>query len=98
LCGLGEWRESTTGLSPLPLKLVPTNVPNEKTTTLYATGAWLDDQTFSMIWRFIETAHYERVTCTFQGDSVQVEFKKSLAILNPDTKDTRPILQGQLSA
>jgi CubicO group peptidase (beta-lactamase class C family) len=98
LCGLGEWRESTTGLSPLPLKLVPTSVPNEKTTTLYATGAWLDDQTFSMIWRFIETAHYERVTCTFQGDTVQVEFKKSLAILNPDTKDTRPILQGQLSA
>ena len=43
-----------------------------------------------MHWRFIETAHYDRVTCRFEGDSLRIEFKKSISILNPDMKDERP--------
>ncbi len=95
LCGLSEWRLGQTTLSLIPLKLVPTGVPGETITPVAATGSWTDANTFSMIWRFIETAHYEMVTCRFTDDGVQVEFKKSLAIINPATKDDRPVLEGK---
>ncbi len=95
LCGLSEWRLGQTTLSVIPLKLVPTGVPGETTIPVAATGTWTDANTFSMIWRFIETAHYETVTCRFSDDGVQVDFKKSLAIINPSTKDDRPVLEGK---
>ncbi|TLU99092.1 serine hydrolase domain-containing protein [Dyadobacter luticola] len=93
--GLGNWKIGMTDLSTLPLKLVLTPVPGEKLTKIACNGAWIDDSTFEMTWRFIETAHYETVSCKFTGDSMQVEFKRSLAILN-NTKDARPILSGKM--
>ncbi|GAB3562392.1 hypothetical protein GCM10027578_04680 [Spirosoma luteolum] len=98
LCGLSEWRQGQTSLSPDPLKLVPTSVPGETRTTLCATGSWTDANTYAMIWRFIETAHYETVTCRFTDGGVTVEFRSSLSIITPNGKDKRPILTGRLMA
>lgn len=95
--GLGNWKIGLTDLSTMPLKLVLTPVPGEKKTKIAANGAWVDDATFEMTWRFIETAHYETVRCKFEGDSVQVEFKRSLAIIG-NTKDPRPVLSGKAIA
>jgi CubicO group peptidase (beta-lactamase class C family) len=92
--GLGNWKIGLTDLSTMPLKLVLTPVPGEKKTKIAANGAWIDDTTFEMTWRFIETAHYETVRCKFEGDNVQVEFKRSLAIVG-NTKDPRPVLSGK---
>lgn len=100
-CGLGRWIERETDLSALPLKLTPTLIPGETKTKVAASGTWTDDNTFVVTLRFIETAHYETITCRFDpasAQTVQVEFKKSLAILNASIKDTRPILQGRLLA
>jgi CubicO group peptidase (beta-lactamase class C family) len=93
--GVGNWKVGLTDLSPMPLKLVLTPVPNDPKTKIAGNGAWIDEKTFEMTWRFIETAHYETVTCKFEGDAVQIEFKKSLAIL-AKTKDPRPVLNGKM--
>ena len=94
--GINKWKEGITDLSTIPLKLVLTPVPGETKTKIAANGTWLDDKTFEMTWRFIETAHYETVTCTFDGEKIQVAFKRSLAILG-NTKDARPVLTGSMT-
>jgi CubicO group peptidase (beta-lactamase class C family) len=95
-CGIGRWVDGETDLSVIPLKLVPTAVPEETRTKIAGSGAWSDDDTFVMHWRFIETAHYERVTCRFEGDVVRIEFKRSLELVNPAMKDKRPLLTGKV--
>lgn len=95
-CGIGRWLEGQTNLSAVPLKLVPTTYPGEKSMKIACGGAWSDEKTFVMHWRFIETAHYQSVTCAFEESSLRVEFRKSMAILNPATKDSRPVLEGKL--
>jgi CubicO group peptidase (beta-lactamase class C family) len=97
-CGMGRWQKGETDLSAVPLKLVPTSGPRELPMKIAAGGAWSDPNTFVMFWRFIETAHYESVTCRFEEDNLRVEFKKSLAYLNPAVKDNRPVLVGKLLA
>ncbi|GAB3896358.1 hypothetical protein GCM10028803_13860 [Larkinella knui] len=97
VCGLGSWKEGESDLSTVPLKLVPTSVPKETKTKVAASGAWSDENTFTMTWRFIETAHYENVTCRFDGDNLRLEFQKSLAVLS-NSKDPRPVLEGKLLA
>lgn len=94
----GRWVEGETDLSTLPLKLAPTPVPGETKTKVATSGTWTDPNTFMMTVRFIETAHYETITCSFDNNNLQVAFKKSLAILNPSVKDDRPTLQGRLVA
>ncbi|WP_221390536.1 serine hydrolase [Dyadobacter sp. NIV53] len=96
-CGIGKWKEGLTDISTMPLKLVLTPVPGENKSKIAASGIWTSENTFEMVWRFIETAHYETVTCKFEKDDVQVEFKRSLAILG-NTKDSRPVLNGKLVA
>lgn len=97
LCGINRWAERESTFPTTPLKLVPTLTPGEHQTLVAATGTWPDANTFLMTWRFIETAHYETVTCRFAGDTVSVEFENSLAKINK-TKDPRPVLQGKLQA
>jgi len=48
-----------------------------------------------MTCRFIETAHYDTVTCHFGDDSVAVSFESSRARINK-AKDERPVLQGEV--
>ena len=95
--GMGRWIEGDTDLSTLPLKLAPTPVPGETKTKFAASGTWTEPNTLMLTVRFIETAHYETITCQFDKESVQVELKKSLAILNPSIKDDRPKLQGRIA-
>ena len=97
LCGINRWAERESTFPATPLKLVPTPIPGERQTLVAATGTWPDANTFLMTWRFIETAHYETVTCRFTGDTVSVEFENSLSKINK-TKDPRPVLQGKLQA
>ncbi|WP_215239990.1 serine hydrolase domain-containing protein [Dyadobacter helix] len=93
--GINKWKEGMTDMPVMPLKLVLTPVPGETKSKIAASGTWLNENTFEMTLRFIETAHYEKVKCTFDGTSLSVEFKRSLAILG-NTKDARPVLKGVL--
>ncbi|QRR03650.1 serine hydrolase domain-containing protein [Dyadobacter sandarakinus] len=93
--GLGKWKEGTTTLSVMPLKLVLTPVPGEKISKTAASGTWTDDATFEITCRFIETAHYETIRLHFEGQKVGIDFRRSLAIL-ANTKDPRPALTGTM--
>jgi CubicO group peptidase (beta-lactamase class C family) len=94
-CGINKWKYGITDINTLPLKLTQTIIPGEMQTKIAASGAWTDDNTFEMTWRFIETAHYEVVKCRFNQGDIETEFVRSLAILG-NTKDARPILKGKL--
>lgn len=94
-CGLGRWATGRTAISPAPLHLVREAIPGETTTPIAVSGAWSDEKTFTMFWRFTETAHYQSVACRMEGDDLRVEFKKSAAILSPGGKDGRPVLIGK---
>lgn len=96
VCGLGEWRSGTSDLSTVPLKLVATAVPGETTSKIAAAAAWSAEDTLQLQWRFIETAHYDTATCRFKEDGVELEFRRSLAVINPSAKDPRPVLKGKL--
>lgn len=96
-CGLGQWALGQTDLPTVPLKLVPTAVPGETTSKLAAAGAWSDEKTFAMQWRFIETAHYDTLTCRFDGDDAKFQFRRSLSVLNPTSMDSRPTLSGRIA-
>lgn len=96
-CGIGKWKLGVTDISTLPLKLTQTIIPGETKTKIAASGAWTDENTFEMTWRFIETAHYEIVKCRFDKGNLETEFLRSLAILG-NTKDARSVLKGNLAA
>lgn len=93
LCSINRWVMGTTTFPVAPLMLTPTPVPGGPDRKVAGFGTWQDPNTFVMTWRFIETAHYETVTCRFSDDKVQVEFQKSLAKIS-NAKDTRPVLEG----
>ena len=93
--GLGSWREGITDLSPILLKLLPTPVPNENQYPITASGVWRDKNTFVMTIRYLETAHYDTLTCRFDGNTVQLISRDSLSeVLG--RKEQRPALAGVL--
>ena len=96
-CGINRWTLGDTTFSVAPLMLTPTVVPGGPVRKVAGFGTWQNPNTFAMTWRFIETAHYEIVTCRFADDSVKVEFQKSLTKIN-GSKDTRPVLEGKMMA
>lgn len=93
-CGFGRWLEGNADLPIKELFLVTTDPRRE--VKVAASAAWSDDHTLVMLLRFYETAHYERVTCRFEGDALQVEFTRSLSIIDSNNKDPRPVLVGKL--
>ena len=95
-CGFGRWLESRADLPIKELFLVTTDPRRE--IKIAASAAWSDDHTLVMLWRFHETAHYQRVTCRFEGDALQVEFTRSVSIIDPKNKDPRPVLKGRMAA
>jgi CubicO group peptidase (beta-lactamase class C family) len=96
-CGIGKWQTGETTFSPLPLKLVQTAVPGETKHKVAGAAAWTDDKTLSMRVQFIETTHYDTAALRFDGDKIELEFRRSQSVLNPSAKDPRPKLTGKLS-
>jgi CubicO group peptidase (beta-lactamase class C family) len=92
--GLGRWVPGQTDLSIAPLKLTGTYGPEPTPTQIAAAGAWTDPTIFAVTLRFTETAHYDTLTCRFEGEGVQLQFRSSLSILN-NAKDKRPALTGK---
>ncbi|GAB3696917.1 hypothetical protein GCM10027592_20570 [Spirosoma flavus] len=97
LCGVNRWVEGTTTFPITQLLLTSTPVPGSEDRKVAGSGTWQDANTFVMTWRFVETAHYDTVTCKFDASSVQVEFQKSLSKIST-AKDQRPTLSGKLVA
>jgi CubicO group peptidase (beta-lactamase class C family) len=97
-CGLDRWQRSETALPGTPPRLVSGGAPPSGTKSKVAAGgAWRDEQTFEMLWRYCETPHHDTVTCRFDGDQVVIAFMNSIAAMGPTPRDKRPVLQGRMS-
>lgn len=56
-----------------------------------ATATWTDEKTLLICMRFIETVHGDRITCTFDGDTVKLQFLFSVNYLEHKPDDRLPI-------
>jgi hypothetical protein len=83
-CGLKTWQTGNTSMPGTPPKLTKTTgITDSK---IAASGTWKDEQTFQMTWRFVETPHYDTVTCHFDGDNLKIDFLNSVTQLSHHTK------------
>ncbi len=72
LCGYGTWEQSRTTLFKQPLLF---------TQALIATsGAWLDENTFALIFRLVETPFYHTMVCHFADDEVLLEIAVNVSL------------------
>lgn len=90
--GLGSWITGETRLSPARLHLATTASFGKS--PIAAGAAWKDPHTLVMDWRFVETAHYQRVICHFDGDNLRCEFKRGSSLLNPSNQEDGLVLRG----
>ncbi len=94
--GLGQWVRGETSLPGTPPRYISGGASKPGTPFKVAvSAAWADDNTLEWIVRYYETAHYDGVTCRFDGDRVQVSFLNSIA-KQRGGKDSRPLLQGRM--
>lgn len=98
-CGIGRWADGATSMPVTPpeiSELIGPPVGEQPPAKVAAAGAWNDPNTFQMQWRFYGTPHHDDVTCRFDGDRVQVEFKNSITTLSGGAHpETRPVLKGR---
>ena len=99
-CGLGQWRDGVTtmpGTPPEFTELVGRTSPPPLPIKIAAAGAWADENTFVMLWRYYETPHHDTVTCRFEAGRVRVEFVNNItAISGGAHPETRRPLSGRL--
>lgn len=84
--GINEWRKGETTMAIEWLKLIPTAIPGNPPLRTRASAFWKDPQRLEITCRFIDTAHYMRLTCILEEESLTVEARKSVAIIGNDTK------------
>ncbi len=96
-CGIGRWVDGATSMPGTPpeiSEMIGPPVGAQSAAKVGAAGAWTDPNTFQMQWRFYGTPHHDVVTCRFDNDRVQVEFKNSITALGGTHPETRPVLKG----
>lgn len=93
-CGIGKWVDGTTDMPGTPPKFI--SVADLRPARVAATGAWKDESTFLMQWRYYEMPHYDIVTCRFDGDRISIEFENDMVeSSNGKVVDKRPVLHGR---
>ena len=98
VCGIEKWHRGVTALPGTPPRLVSGGAPKPGTLSkVAASGTWKDENTFEILLRYYETPHHDLVTCRFDAGKVQIAFMNSIARMSANPKDSRPVLQGQLT-
>ena len=93
--GMKEWVDGATDMPGTPPNLVPHETKNAPPVKVTAAGAWKDDSTLEMQWRYYETPHRDSVSCSFHNGQVEVKFTNSITQLSPAHPETRPVLRGR---
>jgi hypothetical protein len=78
-CGFGAWAEGETCLPGWTIRIA-------------ACGSWQDEDTFVMVWRYIETPFYDKATCIFTGDSLSIEIKRNVFF----REERFPAIKGEI--
>jgi CubicO group peptidase (beta-lactamase class C family) len=99
-CGLGRWLDGVTTMPGTPPE-IPLGRTSQPVMPLQvaAAGAWNDDNTLEMQWRYHETPHYDRVICRIEGDRIRITFSNSLTAMNSEAHpELRPVLEGRMDS
>ena len=67
--GIGNWIESTTGITGNKLH----HQYQSENMKVVASGHWWDENTFEMTWQFVESAWVDRLICRFYGDQLSID-------------------------
>lgn len=95
--GFGRW---TRGESRLPLQVLHLALASEPASQVtLSSAAWTDERTLKIRVQFVETAHYQHLIFRFDGDTVSLEFERSIAVVFPGGgKDPRQVLTAKREA
>lgn len=91
VCGNGEWCRNEV-LMPFMLPYMTNLWFNQKLVNpvkVAAHGTWKDPQTYIMTWQYLETPHFDTVTCRFERDEIRLDSASSF--YEPEN----PFLQGR---
>jgi hypothetical protein len=95
-CGNGDWRLGTAFIPEAPPRIIAGGAPKPGTEApIAAAGAWQDENTYVMHWRYYETPHHDTVTCKFDGKTVSIGFLRSIIKIRGGKMDPRPVLLGR---
>jgi hypothetical protein len=96
-CGVGRWNRGSSDMPGTP-PLAPWDDFGARSRHLpvpvAAAGAWTQERTLEMQWRYYESGNRDTVTCRFEGERVEIEFQNSVSLLMASRPETRPILTG----
>jgi hypothetical protein len=98
LLGMGGWVDGKTDMPGVPPTPIMRNTKQPGPFKVAAAGAWKDDRTFEMHWRYYETPHRDLVVCGFHDDQVEIRFTNSITQLSGSHAETRPLLRGRIVA
>jgi hypothetical protein len=98
LLGIGRWVDGKTDMPGVPPTPIMRNTKQPGPFKVAAAGAWKDDSTFEMHWRYYETPHRDLVVCAFHEDQVEIRFTNSITQLSGSHPETRPVLRGRIVA
>jgi CubicO group peptidase (beta-lactamase class C family) len=97
--GMAKWVDGETDMPGMPPTLIAHDMRDMGPSKLTAAGAWKDDATLELQWRFYETPHRDTVVCSFQDGQVEIRFMSSISQLSPsDRPERRPVLRGHIVA
>jgi CubicO group peptidase (beta-lactamase class C family) len=96
--GMGEWVDGKTDMPGTPPTLIARDKRDQGLSKVAAAGAWTDDNTLEMQWRYYETPHRDTVTCSFRDGQVEIKFTNSITQLSASHLETRPVLRGRILA
>ncbi len=96
--GIETWQRDECSLPGTPPRLIAGGMPKRGTKSkVVASGTWKNENTFEITLRYYETPHHDTVTCRFEGEKLQVTFLSSIMKMR-GAKDSRPVLQGRMTA
>jgi len=102
--GTGAWVDGKTDMPGTPPSLIVRDKNKPGPVKVAAAGAWKDENTLEVEWRYYETPHHDTVTCRFHEGQVEIKFMNSITQLyssHPDWAghpETRPVLKGRIFA
>ena len=93
------WLDGATSMPGTPPDLF-SNPMSFAQSPVSTSVAWINENTLKFDARFYETPHHDTLTCTFEGDAVEVRFLNSLTVAFKATDEShpfaerRPVLRG----
>jgi len=93
-CGINKWIEQRNEKKGTPF---PVAARMEVPTAIAGSATWIDNKTFLITLRLIESCHTNGLTFIFDDNNVTVKFHSSISQGNPNSPEKRADLKGSFA-